>query len=213
MKSTHKISIIVAALAALCSCAKVVPEGANEANQRVFEAWISINAPDAQRTGRGIYELPEFTVEGTGAAVEKDGKIIPKIKLSENVEKITNPGFKTLYRLFDKENHKALADVMTLDGETIPEVDGYEIFDPNAIWKKKKLSNFYAKNIRVQIFDKGECVYKCPSIEEVRSYCKEQMDTLWDETLRFENPQTYYVDLSKKLWDMKSQLLEEMSVR
>jgi len=106
-----------------------------------------------------------------------------------------------------------LADVMTSDGETIPEVDGYEIFDPNAIWKKKKLSNFYAKNIRVQIFNKGNCVYECPNIEEVKAYCQEQMDTLWDETLRFENPQTYYVDLSKKLWDMKSQLLEDMSVR
>ena len=139
--------------------------------------------------------------------------IIPKIKISENIEKITNPGFKTLYRLYDKDNHKALADVMTLDGETIPEEDGYEIFDPNAIWKKKKLSNFYAKNIRVQIFDKGECVYECPSIEEVKAYCQQQMDTLWDETLRFENPQTYYVDLSQKLWNMKSQLLEEVSVR
>ena len=95
----------------------------------------------------------------------------------------------------------------------ICEQDEYEIFDPNAVWKKKRLDNFYAKNIRVQIFDKGECVYECPSIEEVKAYCKEQMDTLWDETLRFENPQTYYVDLSQKLWDMKSQLLEEMSIR
>ena len=179
----------------------VILEGAKIDSFGVGERLITAKS---QPVFGGVYKL---------IALEKDGVIIPKIKISENIEKITNPGFKTLYRLYDKDNHKALADVMTLDGETIPEVDGYEIFDPNAIWKKKKLSNFYAKNIRVQIFDKGECVYECPSIEEVKAYCKEQMDTLWDETLRFENPQTYYVDLSKKLWDMKSQLLEEMSVR
>ena len=152
----------------------------------------------------GVYKL---------SALEKDGVIIPKIKISENVEKITNPGFKTLYRLFDKDNHKALADVMTLDGEEIPEIDGYEIFDPNAIWKKKKLCNFYAKNLRIQLFDKGECVYECPDIEDVRNYCKEQMETLWDETLRFENPQTYYVDLSQNLWDVKNKLIEEHTIR
>ena len=129
------------------------------------------------------------------------------------MEKITNPGFKTLYRLFDKETGKALADVMTVDGETIPEVDGYEIFDPNAVWKKKKLYNFYAKNLRVQLFDKGKCVYQCPPIDEVRDYCRDQIETLWGETLRFENPQTYYVDLSQKLWDMKNQLIEEHTIR
>lgn len=179
----------------------VILEGAKIDSFGVGERLITAKS---QPVFGGVYKL---------IALEKDGVIIPKIKVSENVEKITNPGFKTLYRLFDKDNHKALADVMTLDGEVIPEEDGYEIFDPNAIWKKKRLRNFYAKNIRVQIFDKGECVYTCPNIEEVRNYCKEQMDTLWDETLRFENPQTYYVDLSKKLWNVKSQLLEDMSVR
>ncbi|MBR3785144.1 MAG: nicotinate phosphoribosyltransferase [Firmicutes bacterium] len=179
----------------------VILEGAQIDSFGVGERLITAKS---QPVFGGVYKL---------IALEKDGVVIPKIKISENIEKITNPGFKTLYRLFDKDNHKALADVMTLDGETIPEEDGYEIFDPNAVWKKKKLSNFYAKNIRVQIFDKGQCVYECPNIEEVRNYCKEQMATLWDETLRFENPQTYYVDLSKKLWDMKSQLLEDMSIR
>ena len=179
----------------------VILEGAKIDSFGVGERLITAKS---QPVFGGVYKL---------IALEQDGVIVPKIKISENIEKITNPGFKTLYRLYDKDNNKALADVMTLDGETIPEVDGYEIFDPNAIWKKKKLNNFYAKNIRVQIFDKGECVYECPSIEEVKNYCKEQMDTLWDETLRFENPQTYYVDLSQKLWDMKSQLLEEMSIR
>ena len=150
----------------------------------------------------GVYKL---------SALEKKGKIIPKIKISENVEKITNPGFKTLYRLFDKDSNKALADVITMDGEEIPEVDGYEIFDPNAIWKKKKLSNFYAKNMRTQLFKAGKRVYDCPDIEEVKKYCAEQMETLWEETLRFENPQTYYVDLSKKLWDVKHKLIQEHS--
>lgn len=152
----------------------------------------------------GVYKL---------SALEKNGEIIPKIKISENVEKITNPGFKTLYRLFDKDNGKALADVITVDGEEIPEVDGYEIFDPNAVWKKKKLNNFCAKNIRKQIFDRGRCVYSCPSIEDIRTYCQEQMETLWEETLRFENPQTYYVDLSQNLWNMKNKLIEEHAVR
>ncbi len=148
----------------------------------------------------GVYKL---------SALEKDGVMIPKIKISENVGKITNPGFKTVYRLFDKDTHKAVADVITLDGEPVPEGEGYEIFDPQAVWKRKKLNNFYAQNLRVQVFDKGTCVYKGPSIEEIKTYCREQVATLWDETLRFENPQTYYVDLSKQLWEMKNKLIEE----
>lgn len=148
----------------------------------------------------GVYKL---------AAIEVDGKIIPKIKISENVEKITNPGFKTLYRLFDKENGKALADIITLDEEVIPEDEEYEIFDPNAVWKKKKLTNFIAKNLRVQLFDKGKLVYDNPNIEEIREYCAQQISTLWPQMLRFENPQTYYVDLSKALFDMKQKLIEE----
>ncbi len=151
----------------------------------------------------GVYKL---------VALEKDGKIIPKIKVSENIEKITNPGFKSLYRLYDKDNHKALADVITLAGENIEEVDGYEIFDPKAIWKKKKLSNFYVKKLQVQIFDKGKCIYDFPTIDEIRDYCKAQVDTIWAETLRFENPQIYYVDLSQKLYDVKIGLLEEVSL-
>lgn len=152
----------------------------------------------------GVYKL---------VALEEKGKIIPKIKISENVEKITNPGFKTLWRIFDKSNNKALADVITVDGETIPEKDGYEIFDSKAVWKKKKLNNFYVKNLRVPIFEKGKCVYVCPPIDEVRDYCKAQLDTLWDETLRFDNPQLYYVDLSKKLYDVKIRLIEEHTTK
>lgn len=147
----------------------------------------------------GVYKL---------VALEKDGEMIPKIKVSENVEKITNPGFKTLYRLYDKDTHRAIADVITLDDETIPEGDEYEIFDPQNIWKRKKVSNFIAKNLRVQLFEKGKLVYKKPSIEEIKAYCAEQVEALWDEMLRFENPQTYYVDLSHDLWELKKELIE-----
>lgn len=179
----------------------VIMEGAQIDSFGVGERMITAKS---EPVFGGVYKL---------CALEKDGVIIPKIKISENVEKITNPGFKTLYRLYDKDSNKAIADVLTLDGEEIPETDGYEIFDPKAVWKKKKLSNFYAKNLRVQLFDNGECVYECPGIEDVKNYCEDQVETLWGETLRFENPQTYYVDLSQKLWDVKHELLEEHSDR
>ncbi|MBQ4649165.1 MAG: nicotinate phosphoribosyltransferase [Firmicutes bacterium] len=147
----------------------------------------------------GVYKL---------AALETNGELIPKIKISENVEKITNPGFKNLYRLYDKETGKVRGDVMTIAGEVISEDEPYELFDPNAIWKRTKVENFTVKNLQVPIFKEGKCVYESPSIEEIRAYCKEQIGTLWDETLRFENPQTYYVDLSQKMWDMKHELLK-----
>lgn len=180
----------------------VLLEGAQIDSFGVGERMI---AAKSEPVFGGVYKLV--------ALEDKNGNIIPKIKVSENVEKITNPGFKTLYRLFDKDNNKALADVITVDGENLPkecgEGEGYEIFDPNAIWKRKTLTNFYAKNIRVPLFLNGECVYKSPGIEEIKKNCEEQMKTLWDEMLRFENPQTYYVDLSQALWDMKEQLLNK----
>ncbi len=149
----------------------------------------------------GVYKL---------VALEKDGKMIPKIKKSENVEKITNPGFKTVYRLFDKDTHRALADIIMLDGETIEEGEAYEIFDPDAVWKRKKITNFYAENLRQQIFKEGKCVYQSPSLQEIRTHCKKQLDAMWDEMKRFENPQTYYVDLSHKLWQLKHDMIEEL---
>ncbi len=152
----------------------------------------------------GVYKL---------AALEKDGAVTPKIKISENVEKITNPGFKGLYRLYSKETGKAQGDVLTLSDETIPEQDAYEIFDPNAVWKKTVVRNYTVRNLHVPIFKEGKCVYESPSIEEIKKYCKEQIETLWDETLRLENPQTYYVDLSPKLFNMKQKLLQEFSAK
>ncbi len=148
----------------------------------------------------GVYKL---------SALEKNGKIIPKIKISENVEKITNPGFKTLYRLYDKDTNRVLADVITLDEEPAPSGESYEIFDPSAVWKRKTVENFYAVNLRKPIFKAGKCVYEMPGIDEIKASCKAQVDSLWDEMLRFENPQIYYVDLSQKLWETKHKLIEE----
>ena len=148
----------------------------------------------------GVYKL---------AAVEQDdGTIVPKIKISENVGKITNPHFKKLYRFFGNDTGKAIADYLCLSDEIVDDSRDLEIFDPEATWKTKTVYNFTAKELQVPIFVKGELVYQCPSLEEVRRYCLEQVDTLWDEVKRFDNPHTYYVDLSQKLWDIKYDLLK-----
>lgn len=149
----------------------------------------------------GVYKL---------AAVEEDGQIIPRIKLSENVEKVSNPGYKKLYRLFDKDTHKAIADVITLAEEKINDDEPYKIFDPVHTWKKKTLKNFYAKELQVPVFEDGKLVYNSPSLKEIREYSIREVDKLWEEVLRFENPHTYYVDLSKKLWVMKDTLIERL---
>ena len=148
----------------------------------------------------GIYKL---------AAIESgDGQIIPKIKLSENVTKITNPHFKKLYRLFDRESGKAMADEICVYDETIDENNPHTIFDPDATWKTTTLTNFTAKELLIPVFKNGEQVYTPPDIDKIRAYCAEQVELLWDEVKRFENPHTYYVDLSKKLWDIKQELIK-----
>lgn len=149
----------------------------------------------------GVYKL---------CAVEDErGAIIPKIKISENTAKITNPHFKKVYRLYEKDSGKAIADQLCVYDETIDETKPLELFDPEATWKRKTISDFTARELLVPIFKNGECVYKSPDIEEIRRYCAEQIDLLWDEVKRFENPHTYYVDLSQKLWDTKDRLLKE----
>ena len=150
----------------------------------------------------GVYKL---------VAVKEKGKIIPKIKLSDNVGKITNPGYKQAWRLFDKDTGKAIADLISLNEEIIDESKPYELFDPEYTWKRKTVTNFTAKKLQVKIFDKGNCIYESPKLKDIRSYCKEQIDTLWDEVKRFENPHKYYVDLSLPLWEMKEKLLKEHS--
>ncbi|MFP4661126.1 MAG: nicotinate phosphoribosyltransferase [Halanaerobiales bacterium] len=150
----------------------------------------------------GVYKL---------AAIEENNKIVPKIKISENVNKINNPGFKQLWRLYDSESCKAIADVLTTHDEVIDEDNPYEIFDPEHTWKRKIVKNFKAKVLLEKIFEGGECVYESPELNNIRDYCQEQVATLWDEVLRFENPHKYYVDLSQALWDMKQGLLNEHS--
>lgn len=145
------------------------------------------------------------------AAIEdKDGTIIPKIKISENAAKITNPHFKKVYRLYDNDNGEAVADVLCLHDETIDDTKPIELFDPENTWKKKEFSNFTAKEMLVQVFKNGELVYDLPSLPEIRSYCADQIDKLWEEVKRFENPHRYYVDLSHNLWGIKKDLLEKM---
>ena len=150
----------------------------------------------------GVYKL---------VAVEKEDVIIPKIKISENNEKITNPGFKKIYRLFDKDSNVAIADVLALSDEVIDDSKEYEIFDPIHTWKRKKVTNFYVKDLLVKIFDKGKLVYTSPSVLEIKEFSKSETNKLWPEILRFENPHTYYVDLSTKLWSLKQKLLLNQS--
>lgn len=149
----------------------------------------------------GVYKL---------AAVEEDGKLVPKIKLSENPAKITNPGDKTVYRIYDKETGKIRADYITLADETFHEADDLLLFDPNATWKKTLLKGdtYEMKEILVPVFQNGQCVYETPSVMEIQQYCKEQLNTMWEETRRLVNPQEVYVDLSDKLYEMKQELLK-----
>ena len=138
---------------------------------------------------------------------EPDGTIVPKIKVSENVEKITIPHFKKVYRLFGRDTGKAIADYITVHDETVDDTKGLTIFDPMATWKRKDVYNFEARELLVPIFKNGKRVYDCPPLEEIKAYCAQQVDTLWDEVKRFDYPHKYYVDLSDKLWDIQQCLL------
>lgn len=148
----------------------------------------------------GVYKL---------VAVEKEGKLEAKIKVSENVEKITTPGFKKVYRLYDKETGKAEADYIALRDEEIDDNEPLVIFDPLFTWKMKKMKNYKAREMQVTIFKDGELVYDEPSLEEIASYRKEEVESLWDEVKRYDTPHNYYVDLSQKLWNLKQKLILE----
>ena len=144
------------------------------------------------------------------AAVEdKDGTIRPKIKISENVAKITTPHYKKLYRFYGNDTGKAIADYMTVHDETVDDSRPLTIFDPDATWKKKEVYDFTARELQVPVFRGGELVYDLPSLPQIRAYCLQQVDTLWEEVKRFDNPHKYYVDLSQKLWNVKHGLLEQ----
>lgn len=150
----------------------------------------------------GVYKLCE---------TEKDGVKTPAIMVSNNVHKITTPCSKRVWRLFDMESGKAIADVLTLDNESIGDEKTYSLFDPDFTWKRKTVDNFVAREMLVEIFKDGECVYNAPSLEEVRAYCNEQVSALWEEVTRFENPHKYYVDFSGKLWGIKQALIEKIT--
>ncbi len=142
----------------------------------------------------GVYKL-------SGAI--KDGEFVPKMKISENTGKITNPGNKEIWRFYDRDTGHAIADVIALEDENIDELNEYELFDEHHTWKRKLIGNFEAKRLLETVFDKGENVYKKRATEEIRDYCRNETAKLWDSVRRFENPQNYYVDLSQKLWDLK----------
>ena len=151
----------------------------------------------------GVYKLV--------AVEDEDGSITPKIKISENIAKITTPHFKKFYRFYGNDTGKAIADYLTVYDETVDDSGSLTIFDPEATWKKKEVYDFTAKEMQVPVFVEGKRVYDSPPLHEIRAYCAQQVETLWDEVRRFDNPHTYYVDLSQKLWDIKHGLLEKNS--
>jgi len=148
----------------------------------------------------GVYKL---------VAVESKGVITPKIKVSENVEKITNPAYKKVYRLYDKDTNIAFADVVALAEEPAPCGDNYPIVDPHSTKRHKALNNFIAKELLVPIYRKGELIYRSPSVQDIREYCLKNISEIWEETVRFENPHRYYVDWSIPLWNLRCKMLEE----
>ncbi len=153
----------------------------------------------------GVYKM---------AAIEdENGKLIPKIKLSENTSKITLPGFKQCWRLFDRESGKAIADVITLRDEKIDDTGEYDLFDPEFTWKRKTVSGFIARPLQVPIFNKGELVYKSPSATAIKEYREQQVESLWEEVQRFEKPHKYYVDLSQNLWDLYTDMLKRNTMK
>lgn len=143
------------------------------------------------------------------SATVKDGVVTPKIKVSENAAKITNPGIKKVYRLYSRESGKAEADYICLADETVTG-EPLTLFDPDYTWKKKTLTDYDARELLVPVFRAGECVYDFPPLADVQRFCRSEIDSMWGEVLRFENPHNYYVDLSQKLWDLKHDMIREM---
>jgi nicotinate phosphoribosyltransferase len=147
----------------------------------------------------GVYKL---------VASEEDGEIVPRIKISENVEKITTPHFKKVYRIYGKDG-MAVADLICVHDETIDTTKPLELFDPAATWKRKTMKEYTAKELMVKVIEDGKLVYDLPSLQEIRKHCSDELNTLWEEVKRFANPHQYYVDLSQKLWDIKNDLINE----
>ena len=179
----------------------------------IQDLWMQDAKIDAFGVGERLITAKSEPVFGCVyklvAVEDKDGNIVPKIKISENVGKITNPHFKKLYRFYGNDTGKAIADYLCLHDETVDDSKDLEIFDPEATWKTKTVYNFTAKELQVPIFRQGQLVYRKPTLDEIRTYCQQQVGTLWDEVKRFDNPHTYYVDLSRKLWNIKNDMLRQ----
>jgi nicotinate phosphoribosyltransferase len=184
----------------------------NSLDERLIETLINQEAPiDIFGVGERLITAKSDPVFGSVyklVALEVSGEIVPKIKISDNPEKVTTPHFKQVYRIYT-ENNKSEADLITLYDEIIDSSNPLTIFDEHNTWKTKTFENFTIKKLHTQIFKKGIRVYELPSIDEVKAYAAKELDTLWDEVRRFDYPHKYYVDLSKKLWLIKKELLEE----
>lgn len=177
---------------------EMIQHGARVDSFMVGEKLITSNAAPSFP---GVYKL---------VAAEENGKIIPAIRLSENVEKIMTPCPKLLWRLFDMETGKAVADLMTTESEDVSSMREYNLFDPDYTWKKKTVQNFVARQLLTPFFKNGKCIYNFPELKDVRYYCAQQVDSLWEEVQRFEFPHNYYVDLSQELWNIKTDLIDKM---
>lgn len=190
----------------------------NSLDEYIVKSVLSDNAPiDSFGVGERLITAKSDPVFGgvyklVAVKSKETGEFIPKIKLSENEEKITNPHNKEVYRFYCNKTGKALADVLVIEGEVIDSSKPYTIFDPNATWKRKTLTDFTAKKLLEPIFVNGNCVYESPSLKDIQLFCKEQLDTLWEEHKRFDNPQIYFMDLSQKLYNIKQELLRSNQI-
>jgi len=194
--------------AGLSDCRIVV---SNSLDEYIIEEILRQGAQvDAFGVGERLItasSMPVFGAVYKLAATEENGVITPKIKISENTAKITNPHFKKLYRLYNKDNGHAEADYICLSDETVDGSEPVELFDPDFTWKRKTMTDYTAREMLVPIFRGGECVYDFPALADIRENCRRELDSMWGEVLRFENPHNYYVDLSQKLWDLKNEML------
>lgn len=184
----------------------------NSLNEDVIDDLIAQDAKiDAFGVGENLITSSTSPVIGgvykIVADEEDDGSIRPLIKISDNVEKVTNPGYKRVYRFYDKETNKAIADYIALHDEVVPE-DELVIFDPVSPWKRQKISNYTLRELHIPIFKQGELVYEVPSLEETIEYTQKELDSMWEEVKRLRYPHQYYVDLSQKLFDLKNNLIE-----
>ena len=185
----------------------------NSLDEFIIRDLISQNACiDAFGVGERLITAKSDPVFGCvyklSAVEDANGNVIPKIKISENNEKITNPSYKKVYRIVDRETDQPIADYITLADEVVDETKPLELFDPVSTWKRKTVTNYRAEALQISVFQSGKCVYESPKVKEIQDYCRKQVDALWDEVKRFENPHRYYVDLSPSLWELKNRMLK-----